>query len=533
MSATQRPDDDDTVIRAPNVGGAPAPRSADALASTSNALPIGTRLFEFEITGLIGEGGFGIVYRAYDQSLQRDVALKEYMPASLAARKGWNVAPRSDAHAAAFAAGLRSFVNEAHLLAMFDHPSLVKVYRFWEENGTAYIVMPRYEGLTLKATLKRLGHPPDEAWLKDLLRPLLDALELIHHQRCFHRDIAPDNILILTQGRPLLLDFGAARQAIGDFTHALTAILKPGYAPLEQYAEVPSMKQGAWTDIYALASVVYFAITGQTPMPSVGRVVSDTLEPLASVAAGRYSDRFLRAIDKALAVRPEDRPQDVAQLVALMGLTDRRQHPRASVPRTAQAPLHAEHRDGAELPSVFAATATVVNKPGRRMLYATGGAILLALFATGAFYLLPKQEPQIRDIAQPAPAPAPAAAPAAAPAPAPAPAPATAPSVLEPTANAPAANETGSPSSGPPQLSDKSIGTEDQRAGAEPVDASGPRVPAAPMTIAAKANPAPVAKTSLPQSQEISARCRDILERTSLGETLSPEERTILKRECR
>ena len=533
MSATQRPDDDDTVIGAPKVGGAPAPRSANTLPSTSNALPIGTRLFEFEITGLIGEGGFGIVYRAYDQSLQREVALKEYMPSALAARKGWNVAARSDAYAAAFAAGLRSFVNEAHLLAMFDHPSLVKVYRFWEENGTAYIVMPRYEGITLKAALRSLGHPPDEAWLKDLLRPLLDALELIHSQHCFHRDIAPDNILILKQGRPLLLDFGAARQAIGDLTHALTAILKPGYAPLEQYAEVPSMKQGAWTDIYALASVVYFAITGQAPMPSVGRVVSDTLEPLASVAAGRYSDRFLRAIDKALAVRPEDRPQDVAELVALMGLTDRRQHPRAPVPPPAQALLHpslrdvpdeetvrrAEYLDAAELPSVIATGATAVNKPGRRMLRAAGGAILLALFATGAFYLLPKHEPQIRDIAQPAPAPAPA--------------PATAPPALEPTANTPAANETGSPSSGPPQSFDKSIGTEDQRAGAEAVDASGPRVAAAPMTIAAKANPAPVAKTSLPQSQEISARCRDILERTSLGETLSPEQRTILERECR
>ena len=123
-----------------------------------------------------------------------------------------------------------------------------------------------------------------------LLAPLTEALAVIHGERCFHRDIAPDNIILLhNSGKPLLLDFGAARRVIGDMTQALTVILKPGYAPVEQYAEIPGMKQGPWTDVYALAAVVYFAIMGRTPPPSVGRLLNDTYVPLVEAAAGRYS----------------------------------------------------------------------------------------------------------------------------------------------------------------------------------------------------------------------------------------------------
>lgn len=294
--------------------------------SGQNALPTGTRLGEFEITGLIGEGGFGIVYLAYDHSLQRHIALKEYMPSALAGRSaGVTVAVKSERHTDTFQAGLRSFINEARLLAQFDHPSLVKVYRFWESNGTAYMVMPFYQGATLKETLALMSSPPDEAWLKRLLVQLLEALSVIHNDQCLHRDIAPDNILILSDARPLLLDFGAARRVIGNMTQALTVILKPGYAPVEQYANVAAMKQGPWTDIYALAAVVYFSITGQAPMPSVGRMISDSLIPLSKTAAGRYSADFLTVIDLALAVRPEDRPQNVVELRALLGLTEQRQ----------------------------------------------------------------------------------------------------------------------------------------------------------------------------------------------------------------
>ncbi len=281
---------------------------------TVNTLPIGTQIHEFKITDVIAIGGFGIVYLAQDLSLGRYVALKEYMPTSLAERtQGITVAVKSAHQADTFNAGLRSFINEARLLAQFDHPALVKVYRFWEENGTAYMVMPFLEGITLQKALAEMPAPPDEPWLKELLAQLLDALEVIHLDNCFHRDISPDNILLLGNGRPLLLDFGAARQIIGNMNQALTVILKPSYAPPEQYADTPDAKQGAWTDIYALGAVIYCAITGKPPAPSISRVMNDNLLPLTQTAAGRYSQEFLHAIDRALFIRPENRPQSVAE----------------------------------------------------------------------------------------------------------------------------------------------------------------------------------------------------------------------------
>jgi serine/threonine protein kinase len=280
-----------------------------------NALALGTRLSEFEIVGKVAEGGFGIVYLAQDHSLQRRVALKEYMPSALAMRKGGTVSvvPRSEKQRETFEVGLRSFVNEARLLAKFDHPAMVKVFRFWEQNGTAYMVMPFYEGQTLKDAVRAMPDKPDEAWLKNILAPLTEALLLIHREQCYHRDIAPDNIILLKDsGQPVLLDFGAARRVISDMTQALTVILKPGYAPVEQYAEVPDMKQGPWTDVYALAATVYWCITGKTPPPSVGRMLRDNFEIPSAVAAGRYSHTFLQALDRALVVHPEQRTLDMA-----------------------------------------------------------------------------------------------------------------------------------------------------------------------------------------------------------------------------
>jgi hypothetical protein len=299
--------------------GAPAPLGNEDHAT----LPPGTRLHEFEIDRVLGIGGFGIVYLARDLQLHRTVALKEYMPSSLAVRQPGNaVSVRSERHRETFELGLRSFVNEARLLASFDNASLVKVYRFWEQNGTAYMVMPFYEGPTLKAWLREEPQPPSEAWLKRLLGPLLDALALIHADHCYHRDIAPDNILLLgAEQRPLLLDFGAARRVIGDATQALTVILKPGYAPIEQYAEVPSLKQGPWTDVYALSAVLYMAITGRAPAVAVGRMMNDEVVPLTTAAAGRYSREFLAAIDAGLAVRPEQRPQGIAAFRQLLFAT--------------------------------------------------------------------------------------------------------------------------------------------------------------------------------------------------------------------
>jgi serine/threonine protein kinase len=340
-----------------------------------HTLPLGTRLRDYEITGLIGEGGFGIVYLAWDHSLQRKIAIKEYMPASMAARVNGSsaIVVKSERHLDTFRAGLKSFVNEGRLLARFDHPSLVKVYRFWEENGTAYMVMPYYEGPTLKAALAELGRAPTEAELRAWLRPLLDALAVMHAAQCYHRDIAPDNILLTPRG-PLLLDFGAARRVIGDMTHAITVVLKPGYAPIEQYGDVATMAQGAWTDLYALACVVYYAIAGKTPTSSVERLMDDRVEPLAVAAAGRYGDAFLRAIDAALAVRPGDRPQTEREFRALLdaGLPaqpadDARDSgivPYATVPGALAPPLPGEARPPAfEATAAKTALATVPDAP--------------------------------------------------------------------------------------------------------------------------------------------------------------------------
>lgn len=289
--------------------------------SAGNALPAGTRIGEFEIKALIGVGGFGIVYLAEDQLLGRAIALKEYMPAALAVRQtDGSVAARSERDAKTFDIGLRSFINEARLLAQFDHPALVKVHRFWEANGTAYMVMPLYKGVTLRQAVAQLGAPPDEAWMLHLLAPLTEALQTIHEQDCLHRDIAPDNILILENGRPLLLDFGAARQVIGDATQDLTVILKPGYAPIEQYDNGVAIKQGPWTDVYALAAVAYYCATGKTPAPSVSRAMRDTLVPFSEATMGRFSPEFCQAIESAMSVPVEARIQSIAALRDVLGL---------------------------------------------------------------------------------------------------------------------------------------------------------------------------------------------------------------------
>ncbi len=346
---------------------------------------MGTYLGEFEILQVLGEGGFGIVYLATDHSLQRRVALKEYMPSSLATRSGATaVQVKSERYRETFVAGMKSFINEARLLASFDHPSLVKVYRFWEANGTAYMVMPFYEGCTLKEHLRELGAPPDEAWLRALLAPLTEALQVIHADQCYHRDIAPDNVILLggNHQRPLLLDFGAARRVIGDMTQALTVILKPGYAPVEQYAEQSDMKQGAWTDVYALAAVVYFAITGKTPPPSVGRMLNDTYVALEKTENRRYTPHFLGAIDRALAVRAEARTASMAQLRTELGL-------HALAQRAASAPAQA-------MPSRARPVASPIAGPARPAAVAAsrapwgviGSGVALLVLGMGAWWWL-------------------------------------------------------------------------------------------------------------------------------------------------
>ena len=296
-----------------------APTPAPAAGTDHDALPPGTRFGEFEILRVLGVGGFGIVYLANDHSLEREVALKEYMPASLAARgHGPQITVRSSSFAETYAIGLRSFVNEARLLARFDHPSLVKVYRFWEDNATAYMVMPFLQGVTLRDTRRRMAHPPDEAWIRSVISPILSALELLHREGVYHRDIAPDNILLPPDGPPVLLDFGAARRVISDRTQSLTAILKPSYAPIEQYAEMTQLRQGPWTDLYALGAVIHYLLFGAPPAPATARAVQDDVEAIENRIVPGVSPRFLEAVSWMLSVRPNQRPQNGEQLRAVL-----------------------------------------------------------------------------------------------------------------------------------------------------------------------------------------------------------------------
>ncbi len=297
----------------------PRPPAPAAPLADHDALPPGTRFGEFEIVRVLGVGGFGIVYLAQDHSLERQVALKEYMPASLASRgAGPAVTIRSGSFAETYAIGLRSFVNEARLLARFDHPSLVKVYRFWEDNATAYMVMPYLQGVTLRDARRAMGHAPDEAWIRSVLEPMLDALDQLHREGVFHRDIAPDNILLPPEGAPILLDFGAARRVISDRTQSLTAILKPSYAPIEQYADMTAMRQGPWTDVYALGAVVHYLLFGAPPAPATARAVQSDTEQIEHRVVPGVSAHFMSVVAWMLGVRPLERPQNVASVRAAL-----------------------------------------------------------------------------------------------------------------------------------------------------------------------------------------------------------------------
>ena len=287
----------------------------------AGALPAGHRFNEFEIKDVIGGGGFGIVYRAWDHLLERTIAIKEYMPASLAIRNDdLSLGLRSERFSKLFNAGLNSFIQEARLLARFNHPGLLHVLRFWEENGTAYMGTLWYSGMSLKAWQKQHPETINEAWIRQLLPPLFGAIGTIHQAGYLHRDIALDNIQIQENQLPVLLDFGSARKEIGNLSDQTEIMLKPGFAPIEQYSEESDSDQGPWTDIYALGAVLHTLIVGSPPPASVVRCIEDHYQPLAQRRPEGYSLSLLHAVDRALMMKPADRPQSVDEMAALITL---------------------------------------------------------------------------------------------------------------------------------------------------------------------------------------------------------------------
>ena len=284
-----------------------------------NALPQGYRLREYELVRVLGFGGFGLTYLGFDHHLDKAVALKEYLPSDIAARSSdYSVGPQASSFREDFEWGLRRFLDEARTLARFDHRQIVKVHQFFEAHGTAYIVMEYAEGETLTELLARQG-VLSETELLGIVLPLLDGLEVVHRTNVLHRDIKPGNIIVRDEdGSPVLLDFGSARQAIGAKSRSVTSVVTPGYAPIEQYSTRGD--QGPWTDLYALGGVCYRALTGQVPEDATDRMLDDRLVSVGALCRGRVSAGVAGAIDWALAVNKDDRPQSVgAWRGALLG----------------------------------------------------------------------------------------------------------------------------------------------------------------------------------------------------------------------
>jgi serine/threonine protein kinase/HAMP domain-containing protein len=283
-------------------------------AASALALPAGFRLFEYRIDGVLGQGGFGIAYKATDVNLAAQVVIKEYLPEEFAFRALDNtVQARADTDQEFYQNGLDSFLVEARTLATFRHRHIVRVARFFEANKTAYMVLEYERGQSLKSWRKKHGDDVAETTMVSLLAPLLDGLEVVHNSGYLHRDIKPDNIYIRDEdGSLVLLDFGAARQTAVEKSE-IGMVVTPGYGPIEQYAG--GGRQGPWTDIYSLGATLFWVITGHKPFDAPSRLAApDPLPSAESLGKGRFSREFLRGIDWALKMHPDDRPQDVAQL---------------------------------------------------------------------------------------------------------------------------------------------------------------------------------------------------------------------------
>jgi serine/threonine protein kinase len=295
------------------------------------ALPAGHAVEEYRIERLLGLGGFGLTYLATDANLNLQVALKEYLPGDIALRAlDQSITPSSPDKAEDFEWGKARFLDESRTLASFRHPNIIRVMRFFEANGTAYMVMEYVEGAPLPDWLKP-RRPLVEGQVAAIVEPLLEGLDVVHASGYMHRDIKPSNIYIRADGSPVLLDFGSARQRSTE----LTAIVSPGYAPFEQYHS--QGKQGPWSDIYAFAGVIYWMVTGERPLEAAARVREDSMR--SAVQAGdrlRFRPEFLAAVDWGLAPHEEDRPQNVAEWrEALLGNAVPEPKTRKAPPQTA------------------------------------------------------------------------------------------------------------------------------------------------------------------------------------------------------
>src|SRR5208282_684043 len=296
----------------------PAPRAVYA-----DALPIGTEIYGYTIRGVLGRGGFGTTYHATDR-LDQSFAIKEYFPRQFATRQGLEIVAISTQEQENLDICRARFLQEAKTLSQLgrtvNDDSIVKVSTYFEAHGTAYIVMEFLSGESFERVLRRSpGGVPGEQ-LQRFLRAVLLALDRVHSVGLVHRDIKPTNIIIQASGRPVLIDFGSARETSPNQNTTYTRIFSGSYAPIEQ---ISGLRQGPFSDIYALGAVCYRAIGGTlvdslTRHQAVMARKPDPLPAAVQVGAGRYSAELLHAIDCALAINAEDRPQTAGELLAML-----------------------------------------------------------------------------------------------------------------------------------------------------------------------------------------------------------------------
>jgi serine/threonine protein kinase len=267
----------------------------------------GTRLENYRVMRLLAAGGFSFVYLAHDEN-ESPVAIKEYLPSTLSLRTNGAPHPKiADADAAAFRAGLRCFFEEGRSLAHLSHPNVVRVLNFFRANETVYLVMRYERGRTLQAHIQQRRGALEERWIRDTFCELLNGLREVHSGKLLHLDIKPANVYIRNDGTPLLIDFGAARQTLGEEATKLPPTLTPGFASPEQHGRREAL--GPWSDIYCLGATLYACATGAPPPPADRRLRGDTLIPERRAAAGRYSVDLLDTIDACLELDPLRRPQ--------------------------------------------------------------------------------------------------------------------------------------------------------------------------------------------------------------------------------
>jgi non-specific serine/threonine protein kinase len=290
-------------------------------AYSNKALPMGTVLREWKIEEVLGVGGFGIVYKARGIYFNELVAIKEYFPSSISERDSEDTVVPIDSEAEeVHALGLKKFVEEAKLLWNLStptrHPNIVSVRSLFEIHGTAYMVMDFEDGVSLSKMLKQ-GRRFNERSLWSILHPIAEGLERAHRVGVLHRDIKPPNILITDDNRPVLIDFGSARFDTAEATSTKVTFHTPPYAAIEQY--VKTYPQGPWTDIYALGVVMYECVTGEKPAEVLERLHAGLGKPLAEGKWPGYSKKFLSAVDTAMIVKPEERPQSLTDWMKMFG----------------------------------------------------------------------------------------------------------------------------------------------------------------------------------------------------------------------